>query len=165
MFYFLHRNDQNTEAMSKAHAIEDLHSRLKSNVESIQQLNQQVSSHAVLNHNGYSPCKNLYSSDSLIRSTQTLPRRKKYSNTFSTSVWKVGEGGRGEPQIWGQNSFQLIRYPLNEDFIELNMSQSSKFFSNQQVVDWTFFSLAFLLWILLINFSWTLSRYLCSLTH
>ena len=29
--------------MSKAHAIEDLHSRLKSNVESIQQLNQQVS--------------------------------------------------------------------------------------------------------------------------
>ena len=57
MFYFLHRNDQNTEAMSKAHAIEDLHSRLKSNVESIQQLNQQVSSHAVLNHNGYSSCK------------------------------------------------------------------------------------------------------------
>ena len=49
--------------MSKAHAIEDLHSRLKSNVESIQQLNQQVSSHAVLNHNGYSPCENLYSSD------------------------------------------------------------------------------------------------------
>ena len=93
MFYFLHRNDQNTEAMSKAHAIEDLHSRLKSNVESIQQLNQQVSSHTVLNHNGYSPCKNLYSSDSLIRSTQTLPRRKKYSNTFSTSVWKVGKGG------------------------------------------------------------------------
>ena len=93
MFHFLHRNDQNTEAMSKAHAIEDLHSRLKSNVESIQQLNQQVSSHTVLNHNGYSPCKNLYSSDSLIRSTQTLPRRKKYSNTFSTSVWKVGEGG------------------------------------------------------------------------
>lgn len=29
--------------MSKAHAIEDLHGRLKANVESIQQLNQQVS--------------------------------------------------------------------------------------------------------------------------
>lgn len=28
--------------MSKAHAIEDLHGRLKTNVESIQQLNQQV---------------------------------------------------------------------------------------------------------------------------
>ena len=28
--------------MSKAHAIEDLHSRLKTNVETIQQLNQQV---------------------------------------------------------------------------------------------------------------------------
>ena len=28
--------------MSKAHAIEELHSRLKTNVESIQQLNQQV---------------------------------------------------------------------------------------------------------------------------
>jgi len=42
-FVFLHRSDQNTEALSKAHAIEDLHGRLKANVESIQQLNQQVS--------------------------------------------------------------------------------------------------------------------------
>ena len=92
MFYFLHRNDQNTEAMSKAHAIEDLHSRLKSNVESIQQLNQQVSSHAVLNHNGYSPCKNLYSSDSLIRSTQTLPGGK---NTPIPLVGRCGRWGRG----------------------------------------------------------------------
>ena len=39
---FLIRNDQDTEAMSKAQAIEDLHSRLKNNVETIQQLNQQV---------------------------------------------------------------------------------------------------------------------------
>ena len=45
---FSYRNDQNTEAMSKAHAIEDLHSRLKSNVESIQQLNQQVSRYAYI---------------------------------------------------------------------------------------------------------------------
>ncbi|KAJ7374584.1 hypothetical protein OS493_004922 [Desmophyllum pertusum] len=39
-----YENDQNTEAMSKAHAIEDLHGRLKTNVESIQQLNQQLNS-------------------------------------------------------------------------------------------------------------------------
>lgn len=39
-----YETDQNTEAMSKAHAIEDLHGRLKSNVESIQQLNQQLNS-------------------------------------------------------------------------------------------------------------------------
>ena len=42
LIVFHWRNDQNTEAMSKAHAIEELHSRLKTNVESIQQLNQQV---------------------------------------------------------------------------------------------------------------------------
>ncbi|XP_015780773.1 PREDICTED: polyamine-modulated factor 1-binding protein 1-like isoform X1 [Acropora digitifera] len=37
-------NDQDTEAMSKAQTIEDLHSRLKNNVETIQQLNQQLNS-------------------------------------------------------------------------------------------------------------------------
>ena len=79
--------------MSKAHAIEDLHSRLKSNVESIQQLNQQVSSHAVLNHNGYSPCKNLCSSDSLIRSTQTMPRRKKIPIPLVRRCGRRGEEG------------------------------------------------------------------------
>jgi len=39
-----YESDQNTEALSKAHAIEDLHGRLKANVESIQQLNQQLNS-------------------------------------------------------------------------------------------------------------------------
>ena len=42
LFISLYRNDQDTEAMSKAHALEDLHGRLKTNVETIQQLNQQV---------------------------------------------------------------------------------------------------------------------------
>ena len=37
--------------MSKAHAIEDLHGRLKTNVESIQQLNQQVSHKAYSEQN------------------------------------------------------------------------------------------------------------------
>ena len=42
LYLSLIRSEQDTEAMSKAHAIEDLHSRLKNNVETIQQLNQQV---------------------------------------------------------------------------------------------------------------------------
>jgi hypothetical protein len=38
------RNEQDVEAINKAQTIEDLHNRLKTNVESIQQLNQQLNS-------------------------------------------------------------------------------------------------------------------------
>lgn len=42
MFLVFDRHDQDQEVQSKIATIEDLHSRLKLNIDNIQQLNQQV---------------------------------------------------------------------------------------------------------------------------